>query len=132
MLDGKTKEYIKEHLNDYYSIYLKRSDYNLIPYADSWSFTQARCLSFLSKYLYSDSNDLVVSHAAFMRVFINTCLFRDKNTQLDLPNACVYEIDDPLKRLIIDEYTIAKSAKVYRIGTYDDNYILKIKEGSID
>lgn len=126
ILNGKSKEYLKKYKKEYLNIYLKRGDYDEIPNAEKWKYTQARVLSFLEKYIdKNDEKDIVVTHAAFMRMFLNTINFEYRNTQKELPNACLYVINNPLDKLKIKKYEIAKSSEVYKISTYDNDYILK-------
>ena len=126
ILNGKSKDYLKKYKKKYLDIYLKRGDYDKIPDGETWELTQARVLSFLEKYIdKQDECDLVVTHAAFMRVFINTINFEYRNKSKDLPNACLYVIDNPLKKIIVEKYEIAKTSTVYKITTYDNSYILK-------
>lgn len=126
ILNGKSKDYLKKYKKEYLDIYLNRGDYDEIPGGETWNFTQARVLSFLEKYIdKQDECDLVVTHAAFMRMFINTINFEYRNKSKDLPNACLYIIDNPLKKIIVKKYEIAKTSTVYKITTYDNNYILK-------
>lgn len=126
ILNGKNKKYLEKYKKEYLNIYLKRGDYDEIPNGETWKFTQARVLSFLEKYIdKNDESDLIVTHAAFMRMFLNTINFEYRNNQKDLPNACIYKINDPLSKLKINKYNIAKSSTVFKISTYDNNYILK-------
>lgn len=126
ILNGKSKEYLRKNLNNYLQIYLKRGDYDEIPFGEPWKFTQARVISFLEKYIDNhDEQDVIVSHAAFMRCFINTINYEFRNKKLDLPNLCIYEIDNPLKNIKFNKYVIAKTAQVYKVSTYDNNYVLK-------
>jgi len=132
ILDGKEKEYCKENLKEYYNIYLKRGDYNEIPMADKWQYSQARALIFLEKYLNNDECcDFVVTHAAFMRCIINMILFRDRNTPIELPNCKIYEFENPLKNIKFYKYDMAKTSTVYKIGCYDSDYVMKRKKGLI-
>ena len=126
ILNGKSKDYLKKYKKKYLDIYLKRGDYDKIPDGETWELTQARVLSFLEKYIdKQDECDLIVTHAAFMRMFINTINFEYRNESKDLSNACLYVIDDPLKKIIVEKYEIAKTSTVYKITTYDNSYILK-------
>ena len=126
ILNGKSKDYLKKYKKKYLDIYLDRGDYDKIPDGENWEYTQARVLSFLEKYIDKHEEcDLVVTHAAFMRMLINTITFEYRNEPKKLPNACLYIIDDPLKKILVEKYEIAKASSVYKITTYDNNYILK-------
>lgn len=126
ILNGKSKKYLEKFKKEYLDIYLKRGDYDKIPDGESWEFTQARVLSFLEKYIdKQDECDLIVTHAAFMRMFINTINFEYRNEEKDLPNSCLYVVDDPLKNIFVEKCEIAKASTVYKVTTYDNSYILK-------
>lgn len=126
ILNGKSKDYLQKYQKEYLDIYLNRGDYDKIPDGEKWNFTQARVLSFLEKYIdKQDECDIVVTHAAFMRMFINTINFEYRNKAKKLPNACLYIIDEPLKKIQVEKYEIAKTSEVYKITTYDNIYILK-------
>lgn len=132
ILNGKSKEYLKKYKKEFLDIYLKRSDYEGIPYSETWKYTQARVLSFLEKYFEkNDECDLIVSHAAYMRTFLNTIDFKYRNSEKKLPNACIYVIDNPLKNIILEKCLTAKSSTVFKITTYDNQYILKKIKGKI-
>lgn len=126
ILNGKSKQYLKKYKPNFLDIYLERGDYDLIPNGEKWKYTQARVLSFLERYIdIQNKYDLVVTHAAFMRMFLNTVNYKQRNNQIELPNGCIFKIKDPLKNLHIIKYEIAKSSTVFKISTFDNNYILK-------
>lgn len=132
ILNGKSKEYLRKYKKELLDIYLKRADYDAIPYGETWKYTQARVLSFLEKYFEKDNEcDLIVSHAAYMRMFLNTINFKYRNAPEDLHNACIHIVDDPLKNIGLEKILTAKSSKVYKITTYDNKYILKKISGEI-
>lgn len=129
ILEGKTKEYCSRELPEYYQTYLKRGDYDSILEAEKWIENQARVLIILSQYIdKTDFNDLMVSHAAFIRTFVNMVKLRDRNTQFNIPNGSIHFLPDPLRKLNIEKYSIAKSSVVHKIGCYDNDYIIKQKE----
>ena len=133
ILDGKSKLYCSKNLSKEYEIYTKRGDYDEIPEADSWKENQARALSFLSRYINNDEyNDLIVSHAAFIRTFINLIEYRERNTQFNIPNGYIGSIDNPLSKLRMTNYPIAKSSTVDKIECYDNSYIIKRKNNQLN
>lgn len=99
ILNGKSKQYLKKYKPNFLDIYLERGDYDLIPNGEKWKYTQARVLSFLERYIdIQNKYDLVVTHAAFMRMFLNTVNYKQRNNQIELPNGCIFKIKDPLKK----------------------------------
>ena len=126
ILDGKSKNYCETNYPEYYEVFKKRGDYDKILDADSWVYTQARVIAFLDKYIYSDNeNDLIVSHASYIRTLINMILGRDRNTQFNIDNGFLFQYDDPLKNIDIYNYDIAKASIVKRVQCYDNKYIMK-------
>lgn len=132
ILDGKSKEECRKQYSDMYEIYSKRGDYNNIPGADTWNYNQARAITFLERYMNNESNDIVVSHAAFMRCLINLIQYKDRNTQHDIPNCSEFLLKNPLENIGIHQFEIARSSRVWEIDTYDSKYIMKRKENNIE
>lgn len=128
ILNGQVKEYCEQELKEYYQIYRKRGDYDSIPFADNWTYTQARVLMFLEQYLNHESNDVIVSHAAFIRAMYNFIEFRYRNTPIMIDNASVHFVNDPFHNIEITDYEIARSSIVKKVSCYDNDYILKRKE----
>ena len=129
ILEGNTKDYCKKYYPKEYEIYLQRGDYNDILNASTWQENQARAILFLSKYLQCDNQkDIVVSHAAFIRCMYNLLNNRYRNTQFDIPNGSMFEIDNPMSKSNIKDFPIAKTAIVKMIETYDNKYITKFKD----
>lgn len=128
ILNDKEKEFCKINFPDYYRIYSQRGDFNLIPGADNWNYTQARAIAFLEKYInFDNETDLIVSHAAFLRILINLIMGRFRNTPIDLKNCCLYQFVNPLENLEIKNFDIAKSSIVKQVDCFDDTYIMKKK-----
>ena len=126
ILNGKSFEFCKTNYPNAYQIFKKRGDYDEIEGADSWIYTQARVISFLDKYLYSENeNDLLVTHASYIRTFVNLILGRYRNTQFNIDNGFMFHYDDPLKNIDIFNYDIAKASIVKRVKCYDNTYIMK-------
>ncbi len=132
ILEGNTKDYCKYAYPKEYEIYSKRGDYNDILNASTWQENQARAILFLSKYLQCDNqNDIVVSHAAFIRCMYNLLNNRYRNTQFDIPNGSIFEIINPMSKLNIVDFPIAKTAIVKMIETFDNKYIVKFKNNHL-
>ena len=133
VLEGHTKEYCQLYYPKEYSVFLQRGDYNSILNADTWQDNQARALIFLSKYLQCDNNnDVIVSHAAFIRVMYNLLNNRYRNTPVDVSNGVINEVDNPMSKLNIVDYPIAKTAIVKKIETYEKKYIVKFKDHALN
>ncbi len=127
ILSGLTKEEAKQKYPDLFKEYMKRGDLDLIKSANGWRYNQARALAFLQQYIGKEEyNDLIVSHGSFIRIFYNLCLGRERNTKLDdIVNGKMYEINNPLDGINIEKIEIAKTAEVFKISTFDNEYILK-------
>ena len=133
ILNGKSIEFCKEKYPNAYQVFKQRGDYDEIDGADSWIYTQARIISFLEKYLYSDNeNDLLVTHASYIRTFVNLILGRYRNTQFNIDNGFLFHYDNPFNNIEVFNYDIAKSSIVKRVKCYDNTYIMKRKYSKLD
>ena len=133
ILNGKSTEFCKNNYSKAYQIFKQRGDYDEIAGADSWIYTQARVIAFLDKYLYSENeNDLLVTHASYIRTFVNLILGRYRNTQFNIDNGFLFHYDNPLKNIEIYNYDIAKASVVKRVKCYDNTYIMKKKYSILD
>ena len=125
ILEGLKKDFVKENYPEYFKTWSARDDLDTIPGAEKGDEIQARVLMFLERYLYCDSNDIIVSHAGLFRSLINTIMFRDRRTNIDLGHNKIYCLEDVWKNIPISECEIAKNSRVFKIETYDKKYIMK-------
>lgn len=132
ILDGHLKKEVLKCYPEYYKLYLQRGDYDLIPNAENWQHVNARIIAFLEQYISCQHNDIVISHAAFMRKLMNFLNGYDRNYQYNIPNCSSFEFDDVLKNLDIEKFDIAKSSKVWSVANENYKYILKRKDRIIN
>ena len=125
ILDGVPKNTAREVYNEYYNVWMQRGDLDIIPFAETGDELQSRVLMFLEQYLYNNCNDIIVSHAAFLRSLINTVLGRNRTTSIDLNHNNIYELSDVWSNLDVKIHDIAKNSIVHEITTYDKKYIMK-------
>lgn len=125
ILDGVSKREAEAKYKTYFDIWKKRRDLDLIPGSESGKHLQARVLIFLEQYLYRDYNDIIVSHAGFMRSFINTIRGVSRTTPIPLDHGNIYEVSNLFDSINIEDYVIAKNSIVKSFETYEDKYIIK-------
>lgn len=125
ILDGVSKNTADEVYGEYFNIWKKRGDLDKIPFAETGDELQSRVLMFLEQYLYNESDDIIVSHAAFLRSLINTVMIRDRRFQIDLNYDNIYELSDVWSNLDVKVHDIAKNSIVHEITTYEKKYIMK-------
>lgn len=103
-----------------------------IPHAEKGKNLQARVISFLIRYIGEEKfNDLVVSHAGYIRCLVNTLEGRRRTTPIDSSNGAVHIIEDPLKNIKIEQKDRAMASKVYIVEVADGKYVAKIKDRPI-
>lgn len=125
ILEGLKKADVKEIYPEYYKVWKKRGDLDTIPGAEKGDILQARVLMYLEKYLNSDSKEIIVSHAGFIRSLINTVYGRSRTTPVLLNHNNIYCLENVWNNIGLNECTIAKNSKVYEVDTYDKKYIMK-------
>lgn len=132
ILGGKTHDENASLYPEYYKIWQERKDLDGIPGAETGKELQARALAFLMKYMDKDSyNDIVVSHAGFLRCLINTAKGRIRTTPVDSRNGAITVLENPLEKLDIEHKSRAMASKVYVVKTTDDKYVVKMKNREI-
>lgn len=133
ILGGLSHKVAAEKYPEAYKVWLERKDLDKIPNAEKGSELQARVLAFLARYIGKDEyDDLIVTHAGFMRCFVNTVLGRDRTTPIDVQNGVMHEIENPLQHLSIEKRDRAMSSTVYIIGTHDGKYVVKQKNRPVN
>lgn len=117
---------------EYYRIWLERKDLDGIPGAEKGSEVQARALAFLMEYYDKEEfEDIVVSHAGFLRFLINTSKGLPRTTPVDSRNGAINIIDNPFEHLKIEHKDRAMASKVFVIETLEDKYVVKLKNRSL-
>lgn len=128
ILGGKTHNECKENYPEYYKIWCDRKDLDGIPEAENGKQLQARVISFLINYADKEAyNDIIVSHAGFLRCLINTVKGVDRNTPVEIYNGVIHIFENPLDNLCIEKKLRAMTSKVYIVSTYNGKYVLKRK-----
>ena len=132
ILAGNTHQCNALKYPQYYAIWKKRGDLDGIPGAEKGKALQARVLSFLMDYIDKEEfNDVVVSHAGYLRCLVNTIKGRDRTTPIDSSNGAIHILENPLKNLKIQQKNRAMASKVYIVDTFEDKYVVKIKNRPI-
>lgn len=132
ILAGNTHEYNAIHYPEYYAIWKERGDLDKIPHAEKGKNLQARVISFIMRYIEEENfNDLIVSHAGYIRCLVNTLEGRKRTTPIDSSNGAVHIIENPLKNINIQHKDRAMASKVYIVETADGKYVAKIKNRPI-
>lgn len=133
ILGGRTHQENYEQFPEYYQIWMKRKDLDGILGAERGKELQARAISFLMDY-YNQQNfsDLIVTHAGFMRVLINTINGKDRTTPVNIENASIQSFYNPLSNVLIETRPRAMASKVYIISTVNDKYVVKMKDRNIN
>lgn len=125
ILDRVRKKDASEKYPYYYDIWNSRGDLDNIPLAETGDELQSRVLMFLEQYMDNDKNDIIVSHAAFLRSLYNTLMFQKRTNKLNLSHDNIYEIKNPWANLNVKKHDIAKNSVVHEISTYEKKYIMK-------
>lgn len=125
ILEGIKKDDANMIYPQYYEVWTQRGDLDVIPGAEKGDVLQARVLMYLEKYLNSDTKEIVVSHAGFIRSLINTVYGRDRTTCISLNHDDIYTLENVWKNIGLTECTIAKNSKVFEVDTYNKKYIMK-------
>lgn len=133
ILSEKSHDEAREKYPEAYAVWLERKDLDRIPFAEKGNELQARVLAFLTRYIEQDNyDDIIVSHAGFIRCFINTILSRERTTPIEIHNGVVYELKDPLQNLSIEKKDRAMTSNVYVIETHEGKYVVKQKRRSVN
>lgn len=125
ILDGMSKEEAKSKYPEYLKIWSSRGDLDLIPNATKGRCLQARVLMFLEQFIDKAPNNIIVSHAGFLRCLINTVRGNPRTLAQNLDHNVIHRLNDLFSSIGIKEHTIAKNSKVLEFETFDDKYILK-------
>lgn len=126
IIAGKTHNEVEEKYPDYYKIWMSRKDLDGIPDAEKGEELQARCIG--AAFIIGQKNFkkvLIVTHAAFMRCFINTLNHRPRCTPVKVNNLDFHIIDniDISERFITLNNSIKN--KIYTYDAVEKKYVLK-------
>ncbi|MCB9370298.1 histidine phosphatase family protein [Candidatus Woesearchaeota archaeon] len=130
VFEGEKKELAKtypEHLKTWE----RRGDLDSIPKAEKGTETQARALYFLERYLNEETSpllhdELIISHAGFMRVLINTVYGRNRNFLINSAHNYLHQIKfNPWERLLVENLVLAKNSESFKITTNESEFIMK-------
>lgn len=118
---GAQERYPKE-----YEIRNKRGDLDGIDKAETGNELQARALFFLLEYKNKDSyKELIVSHAWFLRCLINTILFRDRTTPIDVAHNALHTIKENENKIEFVQYWLWANSEIYIVKTFEKTYLVK-------
>lgn len=133
ILAGNTHEENKIKYPEYYKIWKNRGDLDGIPQAETGERLQARVISFLAQYIDRENfNELIVTHAGFMRCLINTINGEKRTNPIIVDNSYMYEIENPLENISIVKKERAMTSQVYIINTREQKYVVKIKSRTLN
>ena len=78
---------------------------------------------FLEQFIDKAPNNIIVSHAGFLRCLINTVRGNPRTLAQNLDYNVIHRLNDLFSSIGIKEHTIAKNSKVLEFDTCDDRYI---------
>ena len=126
IIAGKTHNEVEEKYPDYYKIWMSRKDLDGIPEAEKGEELQARCIG--AAFIIGQKNftkALIVTHAAFMRCFINTLNYRPRCTPVNVTNLDFHIIDNmDFSERFINLNNSLKN-KIYMYDAVEKKYVLK-------
>ena len=126
ILSGHTHQEAKVFFPKEYKVWIERKDLNEIKNAEKGSQLQARVLAFLVQYFQNEEyDDLIVSHAGFIRSFINTIQAVSRENQINIPNCEYFIMNDVWKKI---NYKIIKENSkglILYVRTIDAQYLIK-------
>ena len=132
ILSGQNKEEAGNIYPQYYQIWKNREDLDEIPEAESGEDLQARVIGFLMQYYDNPHyNDVIVTHAGFIRCLINTIENRERTQKFNIENGAIFPIEDIFKNMDIEIKARAMSSKVFIVNTVNGKYVVKLKTGKI-
>lgn len=126
VLIGK-KQKLAEIYPEYLRIWEERGDLDKIPNAEKGLEAEARSLYFIERYFDQfNHNEIVVSHAAFIRVLINTIYGRNRNHPIDYSHDTIHRIDfNPWTNIQYEKLVLAKTSEAYKIKTGNSYFVMK-------
>lgn len=125
ILDGMSKDEASIKYPEYLKVWTARGDLDSIPNATKGAELQARVLMFLEQFIDNIPNNIIVSHAGFLRCLINTVKGNSRDFTQNLDHNVIHELNNLFSSIGIKKHTIAKNSKVLEFETFDNKYILK-------
>ena len=125
ILDGMSKDEASIKYPEYLKVWTARGDLDSIPNATKGAELQARVLMFLEQFIDNIPNNIIVSHAGFLRCLINTVKGNSRDFAQNLDHNVIHELNNLFSSIGIKKHTIAKNSKVLEFETFDNKYILK-------
>lgn len=129
IIAGATHDECQKQFPLSYQVWKKRGDLDEIPYAEKGNTLQARVLACI--YLSNDSRyekELIITHAAFIRCFVNTCLNLPRENPVLIAHDVLYEFNNPWDMLDTYYFVDKEDKKVIYLNTYNNKYVLKYKK----
>ena len=71
---------------------------------------------------------LIITHAAFIRCFVNTCLNLPRENPVLIAHDVLYEFNNPWDMLDTYYFVDKEDKKVIYLNTYNNKYVLKYKK----
>lgn len=134
ILGGESHDEAMVRFPQYYDIWMKRGDLDGIPGAETGDCLQARAvvgIFLLSLYEKQYETGIIVTHAGFMRSFVNTFYGRNRTTPIDVSNAKLHRLQ--MGSEYFDKRRLYHSdiCDVYCIKTYERTYAVKVRKGEL-
>ena len=106
------KQEAYEKYKKYYEIWKERKDLDNIPLAEKGENLQARVIGFISQYFdMAEYNDIIVTHAGFIRCLMNTIENRERTERFNIDNGTIFCINDIFKNLDVIAQDILEEEK---------------------
>ena len=130
ILSGMHKQEAYEKYKKYYEIWKERKDLDNIPLAEKGENLQARVIGFISQYFdMAEYNDIIVTHAGFIRCLMNTIENRERTERFNIDNGTIFCINDIFKNLDVQERKRAMNSRVIILTTANGKFVVKLKNG---
>ena len=94
ILDGMSKDEASIKYPEYLKVWTARGDLDSIPNATKGAELQARVLMFLEQFIDNIPNNIIVSHAGFLRCLINTVKGNSRDFAQNLDHNVIHELNN--------------------------------------
>lgn len=134
ILSGEYHDDARRKFPEYYAIWMKRGDLDGIPGAETGDCLQARALAglfLLSLFEGKFKSGLIITHAGFMRIFVNTFYGRKRTLAIDVSNAKIHAIQT--EQEYFNKRCIYHSGicDVYFFKSFERTYAIKVRKGNL-